>query len=100
MALVRGDSSSAEALADISIERTNVWGVGALAARLDMLAALHRRELIEREATALLKSHRFCRRLRFARSVSCVETMSCWPMPTRVSRRSAWSGTAPRPGGF
>ena len=55
MALVRGDSSSAEALADIPIERTNVWGVGALAARLDMLAALQRRELIEREATALLQ---------------------------------------------
>jgi hypothetical protein len=32
-----------------------VWGVGALAARLDMLAALHWRELIEREATALLQ---------------------------------------------
>jgi hypothetical protein len=55
MALARADRLAAEALAEIPIERTNVWGVGAVAARLDALVALHRRELIEREATVLLQ---------------------------------------------
>ena len=55
MALARADRLAAEALAEIPIERTNVWGVGAVAARLDVLAALHRRELIEREVTVLLQ---------------------------------------------
>ena len=54
IALARGDRSGAEALIDVPIERTNVWGVGALAARLDVLTALRRTELVESETLTLL----------------------------------------------
>jgi hypothetical protein len=54
IALARGDRSAAESLVDVSVERTNVWGVGALAARLDVLTALGRSELVEAEAPTLL----------------------------------------------
>jgi class 3 adenylate cyclase len=54
IALARGDRAVAEALIDVPIERTNVWGVGALAARLDVLAALGRSELVEVETATLL----------------------------------------------
>ena len=40
MALARADRSAVEALAEIPIERTNVWGVGAVGAQLDALVAL------------------------------------------------------------
>jgi class 3 adenylate cyclase len=55
IALARGDRSGAEVLVDVPIERTNVWGVGALAARLDVLAALGRSDLVENEAPTLLE---------------------------------------------
>jgi hypothetical protein len=55
MALARADRSAAEALVEIPIERTNVWGVGAVAARLDALVALQLRELIEPEAALLIQ---------------------------------------------
>ncbi len=54
IALGRGDRAAAEALIDVPIERTNVWGVGALAARIDVLLALRRSELVESEASVLL----------------------------------------------
>jgi class 3 adenylate cyclase len=55
IALARGDRSGAEALVDVPIERTNVWGVGALAARLDVLAVLGRSDIVEQEAPTLLE---------------------------------------------
>jgi class 3 adenylate cyclase len=54
IALARGDRAAAESLVYVSVERTNVWGVGALAARLDVLTALGRSELVEAEAPTLL----------------------------------------------
>ncbi len=54
IALTRSDRAAAEALLDVPIERTNVWGVGALVARLDVLAALRRTELVEVDAPAFL----------------------------------------------
>ena len=54
MAVARADRLATEELAEIPIERTNVWGVGAVAAHLDALVALRRRELIEDEVTVLL----------------------------------------------
>jgi hypothetical protein len=54
MALERGDRSLAESLVDLPVERTNVWGVGALAARIDLLAALRLGDLLEAEVSAPL----------------------------------------------
>jgi class 3 adenylate cyclase len=55
IALQRGDRAAAEALADLPLERAFVWGPAVFATRLDVLAALRRRESIEREAPALLQ---------------------------------------------
>jgi class 3 adenylate cyclase len=53
IALIRGDRAEADALLELPVERTNVWGVGAIAARIDVLAALRRAELLEREVAGL-----------------------------------------------
>jgi class 3 adenylate cyclase len=54
IALEREDRSMAESLVPLPVERTNVWGVGALAARVDLLAALRRRDLLEAEVSELI----------------------------------------------
>ncbi len=54
IALVRGDRELAEELLERPMERTNVWGVGAIAARVDAIAALERSDLVESEVASLL----------------------------------------------
>jgi hypothetical protein len=54
IAIARGDRSFAEGLLESPMERTNVWGVGAIAARVDALAALRRTDLVESEVASLL----------------------------------------------
>jgi hypothetical protein len=55
IALARGDRASAEALADLSLERSFVWGPAVFGARLDLLVALRRVEAIELEAPSLVE---------------------------------------------
>jgi hypothetical protein len=55
IALARGDRASAEALAELPVERSFVWGPAVFAARLDVLVALGQHERIEREAPTLLQ---------------------------------------------
>jgi class 3 adenylate cyclase len=53
LALARGDRAVLQELVALPVERVFVWGVGALAARLDALVALGRADLVEREAPVL-----------------------------------------------
>jgi class 3 adenylate cyclase len=55
IALERGDRAAAEALARLPIERAYVWGPAVFTARLDLLVALGRHDLIEHEAPSLLQ---------------------------------------------
>jgi len=56
MALERGDRAAAAALVDLPVERTFVWGPGAISSRLDALVALGRNDLIESEAPVLVQA--------------------------------------------
>lgn len=55
IALERGDRAAAETLAGLPIERSFVWGPAVFTARLDLLVALRRHDLIEHEAPSLLE---------------------------------------------
>ena len=54
LALGRGDASG-ERLLELPVERSFVWGPGAIAARMDALVVFRRADLIEREAPVLLR---------------------------------------------
>ncbi|HXG76974.1 MAG TPA: adenylate/guanylate cyclase domain-containing protein [Gaiellaceae bacterium] len=53
LALQRGDRARLEALLELPVERSFVWGPAEHAARLDALAALRVRDSVEREASGL-----------------------------------------------
>jgi hypothetical protein len=55
IALERGDRASLEALAELPLERSFVWGPGVVSARLDALVALARHDSIDQEAPSLLQ---------------------------------------------
>jgi hypothetical protein len=55
IALERGDRAAAEALMELPLERSFVWGPAVFTARLDLLVALGRHDLIEHEAPTLLQ---------------------------------------------
>jgi hypothetical protein len=55
IALARGDRASAEALAELTVERSFVWGPAVFSARLDVLVALGQHDWIEHEAPSLLQ---------------------------------------------